>query len=515
MGTTRIKIPPRWCRHRDILYGFLSLDEAEAIVRADYSDDRVVDIHAYFGGSRGVGKTSTIAAAVVVRYREKLKLMRDREQFEKEAREEPAPEPAVAEPSRRRVAAAGHESPSPVPEPVSTGGWRPRGRTDEPRPAPTPQAPPTTASSPWVRKKRRPALTGGIEILNRNPEVPPAARPNGNWPSRPRKSNGTTSVKPAMPERSRSAVPASQPRAATAPPSERVAVPRPSVAPPTRPVVAEPRPAAPPSKPAAPSVQAGRPAAERRPPVANRPASAEGERKAVPRPEPTHRPPAPAGRDRKAAAVPAPSPRPTASAGSASNRVPDGASSPRGTDATRATAAGPAPQRGEANQTVRITIPDPPAVRPRLPESHVRASSPRPTVPPDSGDDRTTTGDNAGRPGDGDVRGKPASAALAEKVRRRLTGSSLGDLHQIISPEEKRRFVRELFQNREKPFRDFLNLLNYTPSWEVASQLIEKYFEERGLDPYSRGALAFSTKVYIRYFPKDIAIHKGRPIRFK
>ncbi|HQU73413.1 MAG TPA: hypothetical protein PLG66_14010, partial [Calditrichia bacterium] len=84
----RVKIPPRWCQHRDVMFGFLSLQEAERIVKAGYPDDHVVTIHAYFPNSDTVGSTRTIAAAVNVRYKDKLRRLKRRQQ---QARSAPIP----------------------------------------------------------------------------------------------------------------------------------------------------------------------------------------------------------------------------------------------------------------------------------------------------------------------------------------------------------------------------------------------------------------------------------------
>lgn len=107
-----------------------------------------------------------------------------------------------------------------------------------------------------------------------------------------------------------------------------------------------------------------------------------------------------------------------------------------------------------------------------------------------------------------------AASELAEIVRSKLKGDSLKDLNKIIPYEEGRRFVRHIFKSREKQYRDFLNLLNYTANWQLASDLIYRYFDEKGVDPYCREALEFSNRVYLRYFPHDIAVFKGERLKF-
>ena len=106
------------------------------------------------------------------------------------------------------------------------------------------------------------------------------------------------------------------------------------------------------------------------------------------------------------------------------------------------------------------------------------------------------------------------SEALQELLRRRMSARRLVDLQKLIGVDDGSLFLRKLFRNQEIRFRDFINLLNYTPDWDQAFELIDRYFDEAGIDPFSREALLFTTRVYIRYFSRDIAVHRGHILKF-
>ncbi len=96
-----------------------------------------------------------------------------------------------------------------------------------------------------------------------------------------------------------------------------------------------------------------------------------------------------------------------------------------------------------------------------------------------------------------------AADQLAQVVAEKIKGEKLEDLHALISKKQRKKFIKKVFRKDEQRYLDFVDLLNRTPDWKQASALIDDYFYEAGVNPYSKEALEFSDIVYSRYFPKD------------
>lgn len=102
---------------------------------------------------------------------------------------------------------------------------------------------------------------------------------------------------------------------------------------------------------------------------------------------------------------------------------------------------------------------------------------------------------------------------LADLVSQKMKGDHLEDLNNLIDPKQRKKFIKRIFKKRESQYQEFIGLVNNTPTWKHASNLIDTFFYQQGLNPYSREALEFSDLVYNRYFPKDISINKGEEFR--
>jgi len=101
-----------------------------------------------------------------------------------------------------------------------------------------------------------------------------------------------------------------------------------------------------------------------------------------------------------------------------------------------------------------------------------------------------------------------AAEALAEVVAEKMKGEKLEDLHALITPKQRKKFIKKIFRKNEKQYEQVIGLLNQTPSWKKASIVIDEYFLQANINPYSKEALEFSDLVYNRYFPKDIGMKK-------
>ncbi len=107
-----------------------------------------------------------------------------------------------------------------------------------------------------------------------------------------------------------------------------------------------------------------------------------------------------------------------------------------------------------------------------------------------------------------------AAEQLANLVGDKLKGDHLEDLAKIITARQRKRFVKKIFKKQENQYEEFIRLLNSTPTWKHASHLIDSFFYQQGLNPYSKEALEFSDLVYNRYFPKDAAVTRGDEFRY-
>lgn len=79
---------------------------------------------------------------------------------------------------------------------------------------------------------------------------------------------------------------------------------------------------------------------------------------------------------------------------------------------------------------------------------------------------------------------------------------NLQNLHECISGEDRRRFLKKIFKRDESYYRSSIDALNGISSWKEASQYIDKIFIANDIDPYSGEAVRFSEIVHQRYFPK-------------
>ncbi len=93
---------------------------------------------------------------------------------------------------------------------------------------------------------------------------------------------------------------------------------------------------------------------------------------------------------------------------------------------------------------------------------------------------------------------------LADHVAKQISSDNpLEDLNELITGRVRRKTIKKLFKKKEDEFLDFVGRLNILSTWKDASRVIDDEFYERGINPYSKEAIAFSDVIYIRFFPKD------------
>ena len=99
--------------------------------------------------------------------------------------------------------------------------------------------------------------------------------------------------------------------------------------------------------------------------------------------------------------------------------------------------------------------------------------------------------------------------ALASAMGDKLKATNLADLNTYISPKQRKKFVKKVFNKKDKQYEEIITVLNKTPNWKQASNIIDDFFMKMNINPYSRDALEFSDLMYNRYFPKDISHKKS------
>jgi hypothetical protein len=98
-----------------------------------------------------------------------------------------------------------------------------------------------------------------------------------------------------------------------------------------------------------------------------------------------------------------------------------------------------------------------------------------------------------------------AEEELADLVSQKLAGTTqqLEPLENIISKKDQKKFIKKLFKKNSKAYNKLINALNEASQWKDASLIIDQYFYDFGINPYSKEAIEFSDIVYTRYFSKE------------
>jgi hypothetical protein len=102
-----------------------------------------------------------------------------------------------------------------------------------------------------------------------------------------------------------------------------------------------------------------------------------------------------------------------------------------------------------------------------------------------------------------------AADALASAMGNKMKADNLADLSVYITPKYRKKFIKKVFNKKEKQYEEIIASLNKTPDWKRASSIIDEFFMNANINPYSREALEFSDFIYNRYFPKDISHKKN------
>lgn len=80
--------------------------------------------------------------------------------------------------------------------------------------------------------------------------------------------------------------------------------------------------------------------------------------------------------------------------------------------------------------------------------------------------------------------------------------ANLPELQQLISEDDRKRFLKKIFRKDETHYATSLSELNSMTSWKEASIYIDKILIANDVDPYSNEAVRFSELMHRRFFPR-------------
>ncbi|RCK77735.1 MAG: hypothetical protein IGBAC_2044 [Ignavibacteriae bacterium] len=74
-------------------------------------------------------------------------------------------------------------------------------------------------------------------------------------------------------------------------------------------------------------------------------------------------------------------------------------------------------------------------------------------------------------------------------------------LENLISDEDKKRFIKKIFKKNEKDYQDAIDEINKMKTWKEASKYIDEIYILNDVDLYSPEAIKFTDITYRRFYP--------------
>lgn len=96
----------------------------------------------------------------------------------------------------------------------------------------------------------------------------------------------------------------------------------------------------------------------------------------------------------------------------------------------------------------------------------------------------------------------PTESAAEPKASPQDIIATLGDLRTLIDANNKKQYIRKLFNRDDKAYESAIDALNGRATWREASEYIDEVFLKFNIDMYSRVAVTFTDDVYRRYQKK-------------
>ncbi|MEX1137954.1 MAG: hypothetical protein WEB33_05885 [Bacteroidota bacterium] len=90
-----------------------------------------------------------------------------------------------------------------------------------------------------------------------------------------------------------------------------------------------------------------------------------------------------------------------------------------------------------------------------------------------------------------------------EGSRKKGGRPEIADIYSLFNLKEQKLFVRRLFKKDEVEFRNALDRLNATVTWNQASLILDEVFSAQNVDPFSKEAVLFTDKIFARYASRE------------
>ncbi len=97
------------------------------------------------------------------------------------------------------------------------------------------------------------------------------------------------------------------------------------------------------------------------------------------------------------------------------------------------------------------------------------------------------------------VEEEPGDEETAEEEQPDRPSSTPPPLEHLIDDDERKRFIRKLFNGDAAYYNVVIETLNKIMSWKEASLYIDEVFLMNGVDPYSTDSVNFTDKVYTKF----------------
>ncbi len=83
---------------------------------------------------------------------------------------------------------------------------------------------------------------------------------------------------------------------------------------------------------------------------------------------------------------------------------------------------------------------------------------------------------------------------------------TMTSLAQLISPQQRQRFVKQVFGGDPAAYDQLMLELDSASDWPQAHRLIRRHFRKHQINPYLKEAASLSNLIYRRYYPHDVYV---------
>lgn len=109
----------------------------------------------------------------------------------------------------------------------------------------------------------------------------------------------------------------------------------------------------------------------------------------------------------------------------------------------------------------------------------------------------------------GSASGRKKDAKRKKKTSARSLPEGLDDIRSKIDEGLEKKILKKIFGRDRDSYEGCLTDINDASSWREASALLDRLFDEREVDPYSKTAIRFTDAVYGRYLDRHLSPEVG------